>query len=152
MAQGSFSAAVSAWVAKTKARQEAVFKRSAELMFEDVIARTPVDTGFLRATLAATLNGLQQINPEARPPEDAGKGAFPAPTDCALVISSAELGATIFGSFGAAYARHVEYGTRFVNPAAMVRLSAQNWPHHVARAIREAKAAVSARSQGSAPP
>jgi hypothetical protein len=111
-------------------------------MFEDVLARTPRDTGFLANTLEASLDGPQTIRPDARPPADAKKGSYPAPADYALVISNATIGATIFGSFGAAYARYVEYGTKFQNPAAMVRLSAQVWPLHVADAIREAKAAV----------
>jgi hypothetical protein len=138
----SFAAQIDTWCQKSKARQLAVFQRASERMFEDVIARTPVDTGFLRASLAASLDGPQPIRADARPPADAKKGSYPAPADYALVISNATIGATIFGSFGAAYARYVEYGTKFQNPAAMVRLSAQVWPLHVADAIREAKAAV----------
>lgn len=146
MAMGAFSATVGKWCLRTKARQLAVFQGGALHMFTDVLARTPRDTGFLANTLEASLSGPQPIRADARPSEDAAPNAYPLPADFALVISNAIIGDRIYGSFSAAYARHVEYGTKFQNPAAMVRLSAQNWPHHVAQAVREARAAAQGRS------
>lgn len=139
--QQSFAASVDAWVQKTRARMEAVVKTAAENVVEEVISRTPVDTGFLRASLTASLDGPLPMR-DAPPP---GDQSFPAPTAIALVIEGADLGQTIWVSFTANYAGHVEYGTKFQNPAAMVRLSAQNWPFHVASAVRAAKAAVASR-------
>lgn len=146
MAMGSFSATVGKWCLRTKARQRAVFQGAAQRMFEDVLARTPRDTGFLANTLEASLSGPQPIRADASPPKEAAPNSYPVPADFALVISNATIGDTIYGSFGAAYARHVEYGTKFQNPAAMVRLAAQNWPYHVAYAVREARAAAQGRS------
>lgn len=141
MAQLSFASSVDAWTKKTRARMEAVVKASAENVIEEVLSRTPRDTGFLAASLTASLNGPLPMR-DAPP---AGGGSFAPPTGYALVIEGAELGQTIYVSFTANYAAHVEYGTKFQNPAAMVRLSAQNWPFHVESAVRAAKAAVASR-------
>jgi len=146
MAMGSFAATVGKWCRRTKERQRAVFQGSAQRMFVDVLSRTPRITGFLANTLEASLSGPQSIRADAIPPSDAAPNSYPLPADFGLVISSATIGDTIYGSFGAAYARPVEYGTKFQNPAAMVRLAAQNWPHHVAETVREARSAAQGRS------
>lgn len=137
----NFTAAIDEWVMKTRQRAEAVFKTAAQNVGEEIISRTPVDTGFLRASLTATLNDKPMIKRDV-PNRDA---AYPAP-DITLGIEGAKLGDTIYLTFTANYARYVEYGTRNQFPAAMVRLSARNWPYHVQAAIREAKAAVASRS------
>jgi len=152
MAQQSFQGAIGAWAAKTKRRLEVVFKNSAEHVAEEVMWRTPVKTGFLRASLVASLDGPMPIRADFVPPPKTPDDHYAPPAEIALVIHTAVMGQKIFVSFVAGYARHVEYGTKHQNPAAMVRLAAQNWPHHVEQAIREAKAAVVARSPGSAPP
>jgi hypothetical protein len=146
MAIQSLAAQVGAWTKRTKARQLAVFQGATHRMFVDVLARTPRDTGFLANTLEASLSGPQTIRTDARPPSDAAPNSYPAPIDFGLAIATATIGDTVYGSFGAAYAGHVEYGTKLQNPAAMVRLSAQNWPHHVAGAVRDARAAAQGRS------
>lgn len=151
MAAQSFTASVEAWVARTKQRMEKVVKNSAESVVEEMILRTPVDTGWLSATLVATLGTPAAIDPNSRPPKGADKKNFGKPA-YALVIHGAQLGETISVTFTAAYARHVEYGTKHQSPAAMVRLSAQNWPFHVAQAVRDVKAADQVRSPGSARP
>lgn len=142
----SFSAQIDAWVRKTQQRMEAVVKNAAEAVAEDVINRTPVDTGFLRASLVATLDGPLPMRDA--PPKDAAEGSFPPPTAYALVIEGLEMGGTLWLSFTANYAGYVEYGTKRQAPAGMVRLAAQNWPRHVAKAVREAKAAVVSRQRG----
>ena len=64
MAQGSFSATVSEWVAKTKQRQEAVYKGSAQTIVSYMQTTRAaggnlrVDTGFLRASLIATTGAI----------------------------------------------------------------------------------------------
>lgn len=139
-----FKAAVDAWVLKAKKRQEAVLITAAQNMFEDVIWRVPVDTGFLRNSFEATFDGPVSATrplPEGTPPgkNQGGSASFPPPEDYAAVISGMTIGQTIYGSFGANYSHHVEYGTKFTNPVGMVRLAAQNWGLHVADAIREVK-------------
>lgn len=138
----SFTASIDAWVAETRARMDAVFKNSAEYVSEDVIDRTPVDTGFLRASLTASTVEPPEIRKDARPGKGATAGSFAGPTNYALVINNMELGQTLYMGFTASYARHVEYGARGRQGVGMVRLAAQAWPDHVARAVREAKAAV----------
>lgn len=138
MPQQSFSAAVDAWVLKSRARLLAVFRTAAQYVIEDVITRTPVDTGYLRASLTVTLDGPLPIRPDAKP---AGAGTY-QPQPYALSIAGADLGDTVFASFVASYAQHVEYGARGRAGAGMVRLAAQAWPQHVTRAVAEAKARV----------
>lgn len=133
MAQ-SFSATVDAWVLKSRQRLEAVLKTSAQFVIEDVVLRTPVDTGYLRASLTVSFDGPLPMRGEQ------GDG-YAAP-DYSLAIAGAGLGDTIFASFIANYAAHVEYGARGRSGVGMVRLSAQAWPQHVNRAVAEAKTRV----------
>jgi hypothetical protein len=143
MAQGSFSAAVSEWVRETKARQEAVFKESAQRVVE--VMQTPVSqggnlpvaTGFLRASLTAILGaGL----PIARDnPVDGGSFSYTG-EQINLVIASADIGDTITIAYAANYAVHVEYGARGRPARRFVALAAQQWPRIVEEVTLEAKA------------
>lgn len=134
MASQSFSAAVEKWALKSQARLLAVFRTAAQYVIEDVRDRTPVDTGFLRASLTVTLDG-------PLPMREAAGSAYQAPS-YSLVIAGAELGGTVYASFVANYAGHVEYGAQGRASVGMVRLAAQAWSSHVARAVAEAKARV----------
>lgn len=136
MAQQNFSAVIDQWVARTEKRMLAVFQTSASFVIEDIIERTPVDTGFLRASLDVNTDGPV---PMSRTPE--GAGSFQPPT-YDLAIAGADLGSVIYATFGANYAAHVEYGAQGRPSRAMVRLSAQAWPQHVERATAMAKARV----------
>ena len=121
---GTFEAQVSAFVAKTKQRVEAVFKASAQEVFS--IAQTPVaqggnmpvDTGFLRNSLVAGLNGTTSLT---------------GPDSFVLAIASAELGDTIQGGWTANYARYVEYGTRGRPGRRFAGQAAAQWQAIVAR-------------------
>jgi hypothetical protein len=134
MAQRSFSVSVDDWVRKSRQRLEAVLKTSAQFVIEDVVLRTPVDTGYLRASLTVSLDGPLPMR------GDKGDGYAAPPY--ALAIAGADIGSTITASFVANYAGFVEYGARGRQPVGMVRLSAQEWPRHVNRAVAEAKARV----------
>lgn len=135
MAQ-TFSAQVEAWVTKSKKRLEAVVRTAAQDVTAEILQRTPVDTGFLRASFTVTLDGPLPI----RADYSGVAGASYQPQPYALVIAGSQLGQTIYGTFTASYAAHVEYGARGRAGAGMVRLSAQNWQQHVARAVAQAKA------------
>ena len=135
MAQQSFSHSVDAWVAKSKQRLDAVFKTSAQYVFEDVIDRTRVDTGYLVNSFTVTLNTPLPMRADAKAPEGTAKNAY-QPQPFALEIANADLTDTIYGTFVANYAGVREHYD------GMVRLSAQNWPQHVNRAVAEAKARV----------
>lgn len=135
MARLNFAAQVDAWAKQTQQRMEAVFRTSAQKVIENVIELTPVDTGFLRASLTVTTGAMPTINRSAQPAE----GAKYEPQPYALAIAGAQLGQTISAGFVASYAAHVEYGANGRAGRGMVRLAAQNWPQHVAEATREVK-------------
>lgn len=77
----------------------------------------PVDTGFLRNSLAVAVN--------AEPTAATGP-------EVAARIAGFELGDTISARWTAHYAVHVEYGARGRPGRAFVRQAAQKWPAFVA--------------------
>lgn len=114
----TFTAQIKAFADRTQEKIEAVVKQSAQEVFS--IAQTPkaqggrmpVDTGFLRNSLIASLNG-----------STVGGGA----DAYVLAVAGAELGDTIFAGWTANYARFMEYGTS-KTPANFFMLSAaQQW-------------------------
>ncbi len=120
----TFTAQIKAFADRTQEKIEAVVKQSAQEVFS--IAQTPkaqggrmpVDTGFLRNSLIASLNG-----------STVGGGA----DAYVLAVAGAELGDTIFAGWTANYARFMEYGTS-KTPANFYMLSAaQQWQAIVAR-------------------
>lgn len=126
----SFAAALDDWVLETKERTLAVFRGSAqeiiEVMQKPVAegGNMPVDTGFLRASLQVNLNGWVPTNRE-NPKPDAPKGSLDTfnSTVAELVIAGAKLGDTVYASYSAKYAGHIEYGTSKADPRAFVRLA-----------------------------
>lgn len=148
----SFAAQVDAWAKKVKTRQVAVFRESAQRVISDMQTpegaggRMPVDTGFMRASLQATLG--TPASGTLKPPLEGAVQAFDA-GQVALVIAGAELGDTIYATYGAAYARRLEYGFvgqdslgRTYNQAgkAFVRSAAQKWGQIVGEVTGELKA------------
>lgn len=138
MTQGSFSAQIDSWVAQTNERIEAVFKQSAQEVIEDMqtpVGRggnMPIDTGFLRASLLVSLSGPvppTRDNPYTQP------GSAPAwgVGEAALSIAGAEVGDTIYATYSANYARHVEYGAKGRSGRGFVRLAAMKWQSVVNR-------------------
>lgn len=144
MAQQNFSATVDAWCRAGKGRMEEVFKQATQNVIEEVIERTPRDTGFLVNSLTVTTDGPVPINPSARPPADAEKNSF-EPKPFTATITGASLGSILTSSFVAAYARFVEFGAGGRPARAMVRLSIQRWQEHVDKAVRDTKAKVAGR-------
>ena len=121
---------------------EAVFKTAAEITIEEVSVRTPVDTGFLRASLTVSLSGMLPIRANAKGTKPKGHARGTVIYEAApyaLVINGAELGDTIYASFVASYAAHVEYGAEGRAGHGMVRLAAQNWQQNVNQAIARVK-------------
>lgn len=135
-----FVAHVDRWVAQTRERITAVFRESTQR----VIARMqvpvggggnmPVDTGFLRASVRASLSQMPAINPEAFPPEGAGENSV-AYDDSVVVltIAQAQFGQTIYVGYTAAYAGFQEARRGFV------RLAAMEWPRIVSEVSQEAR-------------
>lgn len=141
---GRFGGKVSAWVAETKARQEAVFKESVQRVME--VAQTPgpsvanpgggmgghmpIATGFLRASLQAVIGTgppLARENPNRHV-----KYSFDA-GEVSLVIAGATISDTITLAYTANYARFVHRRYQFVT------LAAQRWPQIVAEVSAEAQ-------------
>lgn len=143
MAQGKFAAQVGAWVAKTKARQEAVFKESAQrviVVMQTPVAKggnLPVDTGFLRASLMATI-GPPTASTTPNPGGE-GKHSYDAGA-VSLVIANASITDTITVVYTANYARFQEYGAHGKPGRRFVALAAQQWQAIVAEVAREAQA------------
>lgn len=138
----TFAADVDAWVQRTQARQEAVFRESLQRLVEDMQkpvgdgGNMPVDTGFLRASIQASKSGP--------PPTRGGrprKGATYnyTPDDINLVIASATLGETVWVTYGANYARAVEYGANGREARGFVRSATQKWQQFVTEVSREAR-------------
>ncbi len=137
--QHSFTAQIDEWVLKSKARMLAVFQTATQFVIEDMLDRTPVDTGYLRASLTVKFNTPAPIRPNNVPSEGATRNSYGMPTQYALAIAGSKIGQTIYASYTAAYALPVEYGFRSYSGAGMVRLAAQNWDAHVAKAVSVAK-------------
>lgn len=145
MAQGSFAAQVSAWVAETRQRQEAVYKESAQRVV--AVMQTPrgaggfmrVDTGFLRASLVATTSVA--LPPTIEKPEGDGKFSYDA-GQISLVIAGADIQTPITVVYTANYARHREYGVKGQAPDRFVALAAQQWPRIVNEVCAEAQRRV----------
>lgn len=119
----SFEAQVDAWTRQTKERMEAVFKESAQRVVSLAVSYTPVDSGFLRASVQGSLSAMPQINPMAK----RGSGLAGRIGDITLTIVGAQLGQTIYVGYTAAYAAHVEYGTSRMAPRRFVGRAAAQW-------------------------
>ena len=132
----NFQASVDDWTRQSLTRMTNVFKDAAGFVIDDVVDRTPVDTGFLRASITVTMDAFAPVRSDFK----GLKGVTYAPTSYTLVIEGLELGDTLYASFTAAYGPFVEYGSNGRAGVGMVRLAAQNWQQHVARAIQLAKA------------
>lgn len=142
MAQGSFTARVRADVAKAKELMLAVRNESVQRIVE--IAQTPkaaggnmrVDTGFLRASLMATIGDANftlkdKPDGEARYSWDAGQ--------VGLVILGADIKDPITVVYTASYARPREYGARGQAGDRFVGLAAQQWQRVVDEVSAEAR-------------
>lgn len=137
MAQQNFAASVDKWVAETQRRMLAVFQTAAQFVIEDMVERTRVDTGFLRASVVVSASGPAPMS-RALPPGST-KNQYAPSEQYTLAIAGADIGSTIWATYTANYAAHREYGTHGQSGDGMVRLAAQNWPQHVQRATGMAK-------------
>lgn len=131
-----FSAQVDAFVLKSRRRMTAVFRESVQRVGEEANTtvfeggKLPIDTGFLRASYAVSLNGMPFGLGEP-PDRSAQYRNDPGPVD--LVIASAEVGDTLHGGWTARYAGIQEERNGFM------RSSAQRWQQIVEGVVREVK-------------
>lgn len=138
----SFTAAVSDWVRETEQRMTAVFRQASQEIIQDMQNRTPVDTGFARASVVVSTSAMPSIDPNKK--GAAGGSYAPDVTEISLATAGAEIGQTIFAGYTAAYALALEYGHSKQAPNGMVRLAAQRWPAVVAEVSARAQARVEA--------
>lgn len=142
MAQGKFAATVGAWAAKTKERQAAVYRGSAQRIVEimqttdDHGGNLKFETGFLRASLVAiTTDALPSITFK---PDGIDRFTYDAgPVN--LTINDAAITDAITVVYTANYARPREYGARGQAPDRFVALAAQQWQQVVAEVAAEAQ-------------
>lgn len=138
MALGNFSATVDAWVQKSEKRMLAVFQQSAQKTASLAQERIPVDTGFARASVRASLSSMPPIESGKSNP---GSGSVPYdPGSITAVIAGAKLGQTIYIGWTANYVGLLEMGHSKQAPSGFVRLAAMQWQQTVADAVQQAKA------------
>ncbi|MCO4316341.1 HK97 gp10 family phage protein [Phyllobacterium sp. 21LDTY02-6] len=144
MAKLSFSAQVAAFAEKIPGAVEAVFKESVQEVVSEMQmpvsagGRMRVDTGFLRASLLASTAAMPSINAGKTPVEGASYSYDGGQIEA--VILGADINATLFFGYTAAYAGHREYGSNGQAPDAFVRSAAQRWDMIVENKARELKA------------
>jgi Bacteriophage HK97-gp10, putative tail-component len=144
MATLNFSSQISDWVKETEARQNAVFRESAQRLGELIQTTTPVDIGFLRSSFQVAVNQpLPPLN-QSHPNPGGAKNSIPA-QPFTLNIANAKMGDYITMGFTANYAAYLEYGTDKIAPRAWVRGAAAQWQTIVTQVVSDAKATVAAR-------
>lgn len=125
-----FTAQIAAFAEDAKRKMELTIKQSAQDVGEIAqrpVAKggnMPVDTGFLRNSLVAGLNGTTSLS---------------GPDSYVLAIAGAELGDSIFFGWTANYARYVEYGTQGRAGRFFALSAAQQWQAIVARNADKAR-------------
>ncbi len=115
----------------------AVFRESTQRVVSAAQRRIPVDTGFARASIRASLSAMPPIDPNFT--NKARQTASYDPGEISLVIAGAKIGQTIHIGWTANYAIYLEYGSSKKAPAGFVRISAEEWPRIVREVSAEAK-------------
>jgi hypothetical protein len=137
---GKFSSQVAGWSDKARRRALATFRQAAqETMHEANLpvgqgGRMRVDTGFLKGSIQASLDGMPTGPTEGTKGMTYSGQVAGAPPE--LVILKAQLGDRIWVGWTAGYARVREYYDGFV------RSAAANWPTTVKRVAARVKAAL----------
>lgn len=132
MPQKSFSAQTDDWIAETEERIEATFKHSAQYVIDLMQlpvgkgGNMPIETGFLRASLQVSIHQPYPANlPNPGVSKDWNQ------SEMIMAIANLEIGGTIYATYTAEYAGHVEYGARGRPGRGFRRLAAQQWPQIV---------------------
>lgn len=129
MAKG-FSASIGSWASQSEARVQAVFRRSVELL-ADEMTRTKGNGGrmpFLTGNLARSLLASTESMPKTSEVLSAG-------SNVGVVTATLRLDQVIFLGFQAAYARRREFG--FVGADSLGRVYNEAGAHFVTGAIAE---------------
>jgi hypothetical protein len=138
----NFGSQVDAWCHEAEARMVAVRNTATEDVTDLMREYTPIDLGFLAGTIQGSLNAPTPIDPSATNAKNAHIAKDASAGEISLTITSAKLTDTIYVCFTIGYAGFVEYGTSKMEPRAMVRRAAAQWPRLVESAVTRAKARV----------
>lgn len=147
----SFESMVSGWAKETEARMTAVYRRSVEMLADELTktvgngGKLPFKTGNLMRSLLASTSGL----PRQGSPDQAYTGS-----DVGVVAASLKLGDPVWLGYQANYAHRMNYG--FVGDDSLGRTYNQTgfhfveaaiakWPDIVTSAAKEIQGAVQSR-------
>lgn len=147
---GAFSDQLTAWAKATEKRTEAVYRRSVELLAEEMTrtkangGRVPVDTGALYKSLLASKQAMPRT----------AAGPFPG-FDIGTVTASLKMSEPVFIGWTANYSRRRNYG--FVGADKLGRVYNESgdyflegaiaqWPAIVQQASREIQKGVEAKN------
>ena len=136
-----FDAVIDDWTRESEARLRAVFRESVKrtvTIMQTPVGRggnMPIDTGFLRASIRASLTVMPTLNMV--------RGADAVWTydqnQIVLTIAAAELGQTVYIGYTANYAGYIEFGTKFMPPRGYVANAVRQWPHTVTQVVADLK-------------
>jgi hypothetical protein len=134
----SFKAEMDQWATAEKDRLLKVAQESTQRLTSIISNKVPVDTGFARASVRASLEEMPDIDPDAK----GGKhGSYPLDMgSISVVLANLKLGQTAFIGWTASYAEVLEYGHSKQAPQGFVRIGVAQWPQIVEQVIEEAKA------------
>lgn len=148
---GAFADQLTEWAKKTEARTEAVYRRSVELLADEMGTtkpnggRVPVLTTNLSKSVLASTTAMPKTAP----------GPFSG-SDVGAVVATLKLGQPIWLGYQAVYARRVNYGFvgadklgRVFNQqgAHFVEYAIEMWPTIVQLAAEDTQARVEARKK-----
>lgn len=139
--EDQFTATVSNWVKETPQRLRGVFRESTQRVASNAANGVPIDTGFARASVRASLDAMPFADKDK--PKDVQAVPFDF-SDVVLTIAKAELEDTIFIGWTANYAIFLEYGHSAQAPSGFVRIAAEQWPQIVSEVSAELKQRSSA--------
>lgn len=128
----SFAATVGQWAVKVEGALDAVFKESAQELVSQLNILVPRDTGFLAASLVASVTAMPMIRAaDGQVPGDLG--------EIVLVIAGLEAGETLYLGYTASYSAFVHYGANGRPGRPWVDMVAQRWASIVAAKAAEVK-------------
>jgi hypothetical protein len=139
MATGAqFSADIGKLVAKYKTRMDDVVKQSVQELGDRIVAGTPIDTGYARASWWSSVDNSKPSHPS---PPAKGQSGVKGSAGGAPAIDPADIAAAPGHVYqlknGAAYIMKLEFGSSQMAPAGFVRISIADFPQIVAAAARQ---------------
>ena len=114
-----FNRGLDNWMRQFKVDSDKAMRHIASKLFENIIRRTPVDTGWARGNWYPSLNARLETKPGDRPFDAANV----PPSDPAQVVAAGKAGDVFWLQNGVPYIGNLENGTSQQAPEGMVKLS-----------------------------